>query len=109
MLQVLQGSNGILGVNVLKSRGFFTEAKWYWIGTGALLGYVIVFNILFTIALSYLKRNSKVLDENCNAYIVQAHDLNHYFPDTCSLGEISANSFRRCAEGKACQYHRRNS
>jgi hypothetical protein len=62
MLQVVQGSNGILGVNVLKSRGFFTEAKWYWIGAGALLGYVIVFNILFTIALSYLKRNSEVLE-----------------------------------------------
>ena len=56
MLQVLQGSNTILGVDVLKSRGFFTEAKWYWIGAGALLGYVIVFNILFTVALSYLKR-----------------------------------------------------
>jgi hypothetical protein len=61
-LQVLQGSNRILGIDVLKSRGMFTEAKWYWIGVGALLGYVIVFNILFTLALSYLKRNSKVLE-----------------------------------------------
>jgi hypothetical protein len=61
MLQVVQGSNEILGVDVLKSRGFFTEAKWYWIGSGALLGYVIVFNILFTVALSYLQRNSEVL------------------------------------------------
>jgi ABC-type multidrug transport system ATPase subunit/ABC-type multidrug transport system permease subunit len=59
--KVVQGSNEILGVDVLKSRGFFTEAKWYWIGSGALLGYVIVFNILFTVALSYLQRNSEVL------------------------------------------------
>ena len=55
-MQVLQGSNNILGIDVLKSRGMFTEAKWYWIGVGALLGYVVLFNILFTFALSYLKR-----------------------------------------------------
>jgi hypothetical protein len=62
MLQVVPGSSETLGVDVLKSRGFFTEAKWYWIGAGALLGYVLVFNILFTVALSYLKRNSKIVE-----------------------------------------------
>lgn len=44
-----------LGVAVLKSRGVFTEAKWYWIGFGALIGYVVLFNALFTVALTYLK------------------------------------------------------
>ncbi|KAL0903814.1 hypothetical protein M5K25_025867 [Dendrobium thyrsiflorum] len=44
-----------LGVQVLKSRGVFTQAKWYWIGIGALLGYMFVFNFLFSVALSYLK------------------------------------------------------
>ncbi|XAR69345.1 Xenobiotic-transporting ATPase [Bertholletia excelsa] len=43
-----------LGVTVLKSRGIFTEAHWYWIGVGALIAYVFVFNFLFTIALAYL-------------------------------------------------------
>ncbi|XP_073007568.1 ABC transporter G family member 44-like [Typha latifolia] len=43
-----------LGIAVLKSRGMFTEANWYWIGAGALLGYVILFNGLFTLALAYL-------------------------------------------------------
>jgi hypothetical protein len=62
MPQVVPGSSETLGVDVLKSRGFFTEAKWYWIGAGALLGYVLVFNILFTVALSYLKRNSKIVE-----------------------------------------------
>ncbi|KAG8087193.1 hypothetical protein GUJ93_ZPchr0010g8360 [Zizania palustris] len=57
--RLVQGSNITLGVEVLKSRGMFTEAKWYWIGVGALFGYVIVFNILFTIALSYLKPSGK--------------------------------------------------
>ncbi|ONM41176.1 ABC transporter G family member 40 [Zea mays] len=48
-------SNETLGVQVLKSRGVFTEAKWYWIGFGAMVGFTILFNALFTVALTYLK------------------------------------------------------
>ncbi|XP_019708972.1 ABC transporter G family member 39 isoform X2 [Elaeis guineensis] len=47
-------SKDTLGVQILESRGLFTEANWYWIGVGALLGYILVFNFLFTVALSYL-------------------------------------------------------
>ncbi|TVU11000.1 hypothetical protein EJB05_44558 [Eragrostis curvula] len=46
-----------LGVEVLKSRGMFPEAKWYWIGFGALIGFTILFNALFTLALTYLSRS----------------------------------------------------
>ncbi|KAG5540558.1 hypothetical protein RHGRI_020690 [Rhododendron griersonianum] len=45
-----------LGVLVLKSCGIFPEAHWYWIGVGALVGYVFLFNALFTLALAYLSR-----------------------------------------------------
>ncbi|CAD6230889.1 unnamed protein product [Miscanthus lutarioriparius] len=48
-------SNETLGVQSLKSRGVFTEAKWYWIGFGALVGFTLLFNALFTLALTYLK------------------------------------------------------
>ncbi|KAJ1284251.1 hypothetical protein BS78_03G190900 [Paspalum vaginatum] len=48
-------SNETLGVQVLQSRGVFTDAKWYWIGFGALIGFTILFNALFTLALTYLK------------------------------------------------------
>ncbi|THU51833.1 hypothetical protein C4D60_Mb06t35210 [Musa balbisiana] len=54
LLQTAPGSNESLGVRVLKSRGVFPEARWYWIGFGALVGYVLLFNALFTLALSYL-------------------------------------------------------
>ncbi|XP_062204828.1 ABC transporter G family member 36 [Phragmites australis] len=47
-------SNETLGVQVLKSRGVFPEAKWYWIGFGAMIGFTILFNALFTLALTYL-------------------------------------------------------
>ncbi|XP_059459725.1 pleiotropic drug resistance protein 1-like [Corylus avellana] len=43
-----------LGVLVLKSRGVFPKADWYWIGVGALIGYIFLFNFLFTLALKYL-------------------------------------------------------
>ncbi|KAL2517559.1 ABC transporter G family member 40 [Abeliophyllum distichum] len=44
-----------LGVSVMKARGFFPQAYWYWIGVGALFGFVCIFNILFVFALTYLK------------------------------------------------------
>ncbi|GAV68078.1 ABC_tran domain-containing protein/ABC2_membrane domain-containing protein/PDR_assoc domain-containing protein [Cephalotus follicularis] len=43
-----------LGVIVLKSRGIFPEAHWYWIGVGALIAYMILFNFLYIVALKYL-------------------------------------------------------
>lgn len=49
-------SNETLGVQVLKSHGVFPEAKWYWIGFGALLGFTLLFNALFTLALTFLRR-----------------------------------------------------
>ncbi|XP_030526171.1 pleiotropic drug resistance protein 1-like isoform X2 [Rhodamnia argentea] len=47
-------SNEPLGIQVLKSRGFFTEAYWYWIGVGALFGFIILFNFGFSVALALL-------------------------------------------------------
>jgi hypothetical protein len=56
MLQITPGQNETLGISILKSRGIFTDAKWYWIGFSALIGYTLLFNILFTVALSFLSR-----------------------------------------------------
>ncbi|TKY54925.1 ABC transporter G family member 32 [Spatholobus suberectus] len=43
-----------LGKAVLKERSLYAESYWYWIGLGAMVGYTILFNILFTIFLAYL-------------------------------------------------------
>ncbi|XP_057729421.1 pleiotropic drug resistance protein 1-like [Arachis stenosperma] len=43
-----------LGVKVLKARGIFPEAHWYWIGVGASIGYMLLFNLLFPLALHFL-------------------------------------------------------
>lgn len=42
------------GVSVLQRRGLFSESYRYWVGIGALIGFIALFNILFTIVLSYL-------------------------------------------------------
>ncbi|KAF8009148.1 hypothetical protein BT93_J0208 [Corymbia citriodora subsp. variegata] len=47
-------TNEPLGIQVLKSRGFFTGAYWYWIGVGALFGFIILFNFGFSVALALL-------------------------------------------------------
>ncbi|KAL8521925.1 hypothetical protein ACS0TY_012179 [Phlomoides rotata] len=53
---ILPGSTKPVGLSVLMSRGIFPEAHWYWIGVGALIGYVFLFNFLATMALVYLNR-----------------------------------------------------
>ncbi|XP_013744019.2 ABC transporter G family member 32 [Brassica napus] len=49
-----------LGVALLRERSLFTENYWYWIGVGALLGYTILFNLLFTVFLAYLNPLGKL-------------------------------------------------
>ncbi|XP_034922164.1 pleiotropic drug resistance protein 1-like [Populus alba] len=50
-----------LGIQVLKSREFFTEANWYWIGVGATVGFMLLFNVGFLLALTFL--NGKSFDK----------------------------------------------
>ncbi|GAB2293593.1 transcription factor [Dionaea muscipula] len=52
--KIAPGSNETTGVTVLKLRGIFPHAYWYWLGAGALLGYICLFNILYTLALTFL-------------------------------------------------------
>lgn len=47
-------STETLSVQVLKSRGFFPHAYWYWLGLGATIGFVLLFNIGFTLSLPFL-------------------------------------------------------
>ncbi|XP_059642943.1 pleiotropic drug resistance protein 1-like isoform X3 [Cornus florida] len=52
--KVLLNATEPLGVTVMKSRGFFPDAYWYWLGLGALFGFVLVFNFCYSLALTYL-------------------------------------------------------
>ncbi|KZV28328.1 Pleiotropic drug resistance 12 [Dorcoceras hygrometricum] len=50
--KVINGTT--LGVQVMKSRGFFPYKYWYWIGVGATFGFIWIFNIFYVFALAYL-------------------------------------------------------
>ncbi|XP_059667475.1 pleiotropic drug resistance protein 2-like [Cornus florida] len=43
-----------VGKVLLKARGFYTDDYWFWICIGALLGFSLLFNILFIAALTFL-------------------------------------------------------
>ncbi|KAH9321643.1 hypothetical protein KI387_016282, partial [Taxus chinensis] len=60
-------SNKTLGHAIIEARGLFAEANFYWIGVGALIGFCIIFNLLFTLALTYLNplgKSQAVLSED---------------------------------------------
>ncbi|PRQ33210.1 putative xenobiotic-transporting ATPase [Rosa chinensis] len=48
-------SQPTVGKTLLKERGLFVDEYWYWICIGALLGYSLLFNVLFIAALTFLK------------------------------------------------------
>jgi len=45
-----------LGVSALKSYSLFPKGYWYWLGAGAMVGFSVLFNVIFTLALAYLNR-----------------------------------------------------
>jgi len=52
---------------VLDSRGLLHEGYLYWIGFGSLIGFTVLFNLGYTLALTYLNRmyHSKKYDRLC--------------------------------------------
>ncbi|KAL3528819.1 hypothetical protein ACH5RR_008141 [Cinchona calisaya] len=68
--RILPNATETLGVTIMKSRGFFPETNWYWIGLAANLGFVVLFNICYTVALAYLnpfgKPQAVIPEENEN-------------------------------------------
>ncbi|KAM0933390.1 putative ABC-type sulfate transporter [Dioscorea sansibarensis] len=47
-------SNKTLGVQILEFRGIFVDKNWYWYGVAGLIGYMMVFNVLFIYFLDWL-------------------------------------------------------
>lgn len=54
-------SQPTVGKALLKMRGMFMEEYWYWISIGALVGFSLLFNVLFIWALTYLDRKPLLL------------------------------------------------
>ncbi|KAK7815632.1 pleiotropic drug resistance protein 1 [Quercus suber] len=82
-----------LGISVLKSRGFFTQAYWYWIGVGALVGFLLVFNIIFTLALTYLNPFGK-------AQTVKSDE-----PESNEQGQRTGEGIQSTLRGNSSSHH----
>ncbi|XP_073296856.1 pleiotropic drug resistance protein 1-like [Primulina huaijiensis] len=66
-IQVPANSNVSLGVQVLNGLGFFSNSYWYWIGAGALVGWMLLYNFCSVLALTWLNPLGKpqaILPEN---------------------------------------------
>jgi hypothetical protein len=59
---LLQPNNDIsineptIGKAILKSKGLFTSDSGFWLSIGAMIGFTILFNIFYILALTYLSR-----------------------------------------------------
>uniref|UniRef100_A0A0E0QPY6 ABC transporter domain-containing protein n=1 Tax=Oryza rufipogon TaxID=4529 RepID=A0A0E0QPY6_ORYRU len=62
-----------LGRLVLESSSLLPETKWYWISIGALLGYVLLFNVLYTICLTFLTYAKEIINDAANSYHATRH------------------------------------
>ncbi|PKA53837.1 Putative pleiotropic drug resistance protein 7 [Apostasia shenzhenica] len=74
-------SNKTVGLLFLESRGLFPQAKWFWIGAVALIGYILLFNIIYTIALTFLNPigkgqafiSEKIMNKKSNRTVALDH------------------------------------
>lgn len=51
----MQPNNVTLGRTILQTRGLDYDGYMYWVSLCALLGFTVLFNIIFTLALTFLK------------------------------------------------------
>ncbi|KAJ0964794.1 hypothetical protein J5N97_025932 [Dioscorea zingiberensis] len=111
MNKFVQGPDGTiksLGVAVLENANVFPEKKWYWIGAGALLGYSILFNVLFTLSLMYLNPLGKpqaVISEE-GASEMEAKRKESKESSSSKLGEMMALQSSGRAKGSSNAFDR---
>lgn len=94
---VLSDSPKTLGVRVLESRGIFPHAYWYWIGVGALFGFVFIYNIFFVLALTYLdpfEKAQAVIPDEREGESIQLTPLGNSSGDRTAPGD-SGSAIRR--------------
>ncbi|XP_074327307.1 ABC transporter G family member 29-like [Apium graveolens] len=64
MNKLASDNNTSLGVAVLKSFHFHVNPNWVWICAAALFGFIVLFNILFTFALTYLSGEMEIQQQS---------------------------------------------
>ncbi|KAI5680627.1 hypothetical protein M9H77_01854 [Catharanthus roseus] len=91
-----------LGEAILRARSLFPQSFWYWIGVGAVFGFTVLFNVLFTFSLTFLnplgKRQAVVSEEELQekdvttkgeAVVIQLRDYLQF------SGSLARKSFKK--------------
>ncbi|KAF7152276.1 hypothetical protein RHSIM_Rhsim01G0207000 [Rhododendron simsii] len=78
----VNGSSLTIGKTLLKERGLFVTETWYWICIGALIGFSLLFNALFILALTYMK-----IPGDSKAVVVEEDDKDNIRRGMSSNGE----------------------
>ncbi|XP_027336297.1 ABC transporter G family member 36-like [Abrus precatorius] len=68
-----------LGLSILRNFDAYSSKGWYWIGAAALLGFTILYNVLFTLALMYfnpLGKKQAIISEEDASEMEAGGDLN---------------------------------
>ncbi|KAL0724493.1 hypothetical protein Bca4012_039092 [Brassica carinata] len=82
-----------LGTMVLRNWDVYHNRNWYWIGVGALLGFTVLFNLLFTFALTYLNplgKKAGLLPEEENED--SSDPMRRSPPGEVAMGRMSRNA-----------------
>ncbi|KAM7256163.1 hypothetical protein ACFE04_011904 [Oxalis oulophora] len=66
--KIYPATNETLGVTVMKYRSFFPYAYWYWIGIGAMIGFILIFNSLYIVCLTFLSGGYLQFLDNTKTY-----------------------------------------
>ncbi|KAK9035696.1 hypothetical protein V6N11_077729 [Hibiscus sabdariffa] len=98
--QQVSSSNATLGQRVLEKRGLNFNDYYYWISVGALIGFWLIFNIGFTLALTLLKSpgsSRAIISHERFSYLKAKEDSS----DTAEEKELpSVNSLKAPAQTK---------
>ncbi|KAJ0755525.1 putative ABC-type sulfate transporter [Helianthus annuus] len=76
-----KSSNNVtsLGIAILENMDIPTQKSWYWIGAASLIGFIFLFNILFTFALTYLNSPGKpqaIISKEADTSMETQHNTN---------------------------------
>lgn len=67
----LRFNESTVGKVLLQSRGFYTEEYWYWICVFAVLGFSVLFNVLFVAALTFLNRKPQSISFYFSQFVLK--------------------------------------
>ncbi|XP_008461059.1 pleiotropic drug resistance protein 1-like [Cucumis melo] len=78
-----------LGVLILKVHGFFQSDYWYWIGVGAMVGFIFLFNFGYVLALTYLNPLNK--PQTAKPQVSESNEKEFEIRNNPSWKNIAAN------------------